>query len=488
MNSKNIAAIEIGSSRIKGIVAAVESDGRLKVLAVEEAPSGDSVRFGRIQNAREASDIINDIIRRLENAPQVVPGQITSTFIADGGRSLRSASTDASINIGGDEEITSRILDRLHREARYNLSTDRDILAIAPRRYFVDTQEVKKVVGTFGSNVRGEFTAITQANENRRALDRLIIESHGEDVERDYVTRLLAQTELALSESERQVGVVFVDFGAESTSVAAFRGGSLVFAVTLPIGSANITRDLSTGLSITFANAEHIKRTKGEAVMDRTTFDAPDDEIREIVDYVSARSGEIIANVVNILEQAGFRTTDFPDGIVITGGGSYLRGFPEMVESITKMKVRRATVDPSIASAVAGIDLTANFDVIALAKYAAAHSGIDCITFVETPDTPEAPHDSVKTHAPQAAAEPKKDAAIKNERRKPMEDDDPRLLEDDVFEQPVNINQDDITDDLPEPGTDAKTTRMKLMDRINAIVAGAKSLVKSPIEDGGMDN
>ena len=480
MNSKHIAAIEIGSSRVKGIVAAVESDGRIKTLAIEEAPTGDAVRYGRVQNARETSDLINDILRRLENAPQVAPGHISTVFIADGGRSLKSFSSDASINIGGPEEITHRILDRLHREARFNLGTELDILAVAPRRYFVDSSEVKKIVGTFGSSVRGEFTLITQSPENHRALDRLVIESHGEDVRRDYVTRLLAQTEMALTDSERQIGVLFIDFGAETTSMAAFRDGALVFAATLPIGAANITRDLSSGLLVTLDKAENIKRTKGQAVVDRTKFDAPDDEVREIVDFVSSRAGEIIANVVNIIDEAGFRTSDFPDGIVISGGGTKLKGFTEMVESVTKMKVRRAEIDNTVTSAIGALNAADDFDIVAIAKYAAAHSDIDSLSFPEGIDKPVIEETPASTPV-RPAPEPQR---VSQGLRREVKEDDPDLLkDDDPLDQPDNVNDDvDRDNDLPDPDNDPNKTRLTLMERI-------KNLFGSPFEaeDKGMD-
>ena len=53
MEPKYVAAIEIGSSKIKGIVASVDATSGIAVLAVEESPTADSVRYGRVQNARE---------------------------------------------------------------------------------------------------------------------------------------------------------------------------------------------------------------------------------------------------------------------------------------------------------------------------------------------------------------------------------------------------------------------------------------------------
>lgn len=497
MISKHIAAIEIGSSLIKGIVATAEPDGRLRVVAVDETASGDTVRFGRIQNAREAGDLINDLLRRLENHPKVAPGHITALFIADGGRSLKSASSEASLNFGNEEEITKRTLDRLHKEALFNLGTERDILAIAPRRFFVDSTEVKKIVGTFGSNVRGEFTIITQAPENHRALERLIIESKGEDVKRDYVTRLLAQTEMALSDSDRQVGSLFIDFGAETTSMAAFREGALVFAATIPVGGANITRDLSAALNVTFEKAENLKRIKGEVIVDRAKYDAPDEEMREIVGLVSARAGEIVANVNNILELAGFRPSDFPGGLVITGGATRLKGFPEMVQQLTKMKVREAEVSDAVISGEIGLNLNDNFDIIALARYAAVHSDMDCMEFPaghEAPSQPaaaeEKPAEKKPVERTSATAEPerKPSAPAAQHGRRMISEDDPNLLKDDEhIVQPANVNTVDEHDgndpnQLPKPSPDANRTRFNLLQKI-------KGLMKPPIEgeDGGMD-
>lgn len=489
MTSKYIAAIEIGSSRIKGIVAGCEPGKPMKVLAIEDAPAGESVRYGRVKNAREANDIINDIIRRLENSPQVAPGKITAVYVADGGRSMQSMTSESALNFGSEEEFTDATVERLHKEAVFKLSTDRDIIGIIPRRYFVDSTEVKKIAGSFGSTVRGDFTILTLAPENHRAIERLFLDSDGREVKRHLVTRLLAQTDMALSESDRQAGTLFIDFGAETTTLAAFRSGGLVFAATLPIGSANITRDLSAALSVTFEKAENIKRTKGIAVADRAKFDAPDDEVKEIVDYVSARASEIFANINNLLVEADLRAADFPGGIVITGGGAKLQGFTEMVESLSKMKVRRAAVDGSVAI-VPGINVADNFDIISVAKYAAAHSDGTCIAMPEK--QPETVAEEAASEAAHSVPQSRYDNSRMGQGRRDIAEDDPGLLEDDkydLFEQPVNVNISEDIEDLPPQAHDAETTRMNLLSRLKSIFGQAAEMFKPPVEreDDGMD-
>jgi len=465
---KYIAAIEIGSSRIKGIVASVDDTAAIKVLAVEELDSGETVRYGRVQNAREVSLRVNEIIQRLENSPKVAPGRISAIFVANGGRSLSSALAEATVKLGGEAEITDQTLKRLHKEARYNLATDREVLAIAPRRFAVDNAEIKKIIGAFGNTVHGEFTILTASPENRRALERVKIESRGEEIRRDYVTRLLAQSEMALTDSDRQVGCAYIDFGAETTTIAIFREGALQMATTLPMGSANITRDLCAGLSITAETAENIKITKGKAVVERVNIPAPDDETREIINYVSARAGEIVANINNCITKAGFKAADLAAGIVLSGGGARLAGFTAMLEAQTRIKVRHAAVDASILAADPRIKPAEHFDVIALVKYAAAHSDINCLDIPVIAETePETEHKAA-AHAAHEIPRPARPAASK---RREIDLDDPSLLlddEDEQFDQPDNINneEDDTDEYLPEPGPDANATRESLLKRL----------------------
>ncbi len=471
MKSKYIAAIDLGSATIRGIVASVDPVSGITVLAVEEVDADDSVRHGRVQNAREASERVGEIIRRLENNPSVAPGHISAIYVAQGGRSLISTHANATIKQGADAEITSDTLAQLHREARYSLASDRDVLVIAPRRYFVNQTEVKKIVGAFGNTLRGEFTVLTCSPENKRALDRVNIVSADQPVRREYVTRILAQTEMALTDSDRQRGVAFVDFGAETTTVAVFREGALQMAATLPMGSANITRDLCAVLGLSHDQAENIKHTRGRAVAARVNIDAPDAESREIINLISARTAEIIANINNIITEAGFKSADLPAGIVIAGRGSRLNGFAELLESsLNKMKVRNAAVDASIASECDAVPAE-HFTLIALARYAAAHSDIDCLLF---PDPEPELHTETEDQPYPETRQPE------GYRRRQVSDDD--LLKDDPdYDDTEDFDDDTPLDDIPRGNGD--DTRRGILERLRKI----GKWLAPPQDDQGTD-
>ena len=78
---RHIVAIEIGSSKIKGALASVDSDNTLSVLAVEEMPVDGIVRHGRVQNVQEVANTIRQIIQRLEQAPDISPASIRMACI-----------------------------------------------------------------------------------------------------------------------------------------------------------------------------------------------------------------------------------------------------------------------------------------------------------------------------------------------------------------------------------------------------------------------
>ncbi len=480
MNTKYVAAIEIGSTKIKGIVASVESPTDINVLAIENTDIADIVRYGRVQNETEVSVTINEIIRRLENNQRLRRGSIKHVFVGEGGRSVCSFRAEATISQRMEASITNETLERLKSEARHNLATNRHVIAVMPRRYFVDNAEVKKIVGVFGNVIKGEFTIVTASPENRNRLDRVRIESHGETISRSYIPRTVALAEATLTDDERQLGCALVDFGAETTTIAVYRDNALQMLTTMPMGSRNINYDLcAAGMGITAENAETIKISKGEAFADRVLLDRLEGEDREINGCISARTGEIIANIVNQLEISGFTPQELSAGIVLAGGGSRLKGFIEMLEKQTGFSVRRAKVDPAIH--FDNLYASDNIDILSLVKYAASNFDIDCIEFpadenenqtlvIETPD------EELNDVEPQKS----KGGFLKRILGKPKQrdtilDDDP---EDPDYDPAI---EEDLSDALPPEGPTPGETRRRLLEKI-------KNYIAPPVDDDGLDD
>lgn len=443
MDQYNIVAIEIASSKIKGAVAAVSPDGKLAVTALEELPAINNVRYGRVQNIREVSAAVNEIIRRLESSPAVAPARIKGLAVALGGRSLGAVPAKAALKFPHECEITENQVQRLMYEATRDFMGDKNIEGMIPRNFYVNNASMRKAVGTFGETLRGEFMMVTCGKETRQNLDRLKFDTI-ENGNIDYILRPIAVADLVLTADEREIGCVLVDFGAETTTVSVYKDGTLAFLCTIPMGSRLITLDLMTGLGITEEAAENQKITLGSMAEGAST-DGDDDEINM---YVRARAGEIAANILNQINLSGFNV-DSLSKIVLTGGGSKLPEFAERLATLCKIPVRIAEMPSNIIFRVAGANRAENIDIVALLNSAAALGK----TFTEAPARPavaamtaDAPADTVaddeteetdEEERPRTAVDTPATAAAafnpgRNQPRRPvLDEDDDSILDDD---------------------------------------------------------
>ena len=433
MEPKTIVAIEIASSKIKGAVGSVNADGHLTVLAVEEIADTNNVRYGRVQNIREVSNVVNDIVRRLESSPNVYPRKIEKMSISIGGRSLSSAMVSASLRFPQECEISDSHLYALKEEVKRDYTGDKSVEAILPRAFYVNNALTRNPVGTFAETFKGDFMIITCGKETRLSLNRLKYDT----VEKDaYELRPTAIADLVLSRDEKALGCALVDFGAETTTVSVYKDGTLAFLCTIPMGSRLITMDLMSGMGVTEETAESYKLTLGAGV------GGDNSKYEEISEYVHARAGEIAANVAHQLECAGFGG-GILNTIVLTGGGAKLPGFAGLLEAhCNKIGVKKATMPTTVSFASVGLNNDDNIDVVALLAAGARRRNWDCLSSLPIEHPEEHVKDETETEA--AADNAQEDVWIHggedevpfviNGKKDNEDDDSDTLLEDDPDE------------------------------------------------------
>lgn len=385
-DEKYIVAIELSGTSVRGSAARVASKGSVpEIVAVESAENVSCVQYGRVQNLIEAANHTSYVIKKLENNPALDHGRITSVYVALAGRTLSTVRTEAEIALPTEMEMTEELLRRLYQEATREISPDRSVLKVLPRKFIVDSHPVANPVGAMGSRLKGEFTVVVCSPVNRRNIELVMDERLNMPVA-GYIVTPLAEARLALTEEEKQLGCVLVDFGAHTTTISIYRDRSLQYIATLPLGSKNITRDLATGLSLTDERAEFTKCTLGAAV---SKPGAPA-EAAKVNGYVQARLGEIVANIMAQIGFAGFKAADLPGGMVILGGGVKLKHFIQFVEQQTKMKVRQAVPGPSVALASGISPRPELLPLIAVVDMAASKkNALSCVEFPQAQDPEE---------------------------------------------------------------------------------------------------
>jgi cell division protein FtsA len=158
---------------------------------------------------------------------------------------------------------------------------------------------------------------------------------------KDYIVTPLAVGKHILSDSDRELGCMLVDMGAETTTVTIYKNKALIYMNTLPLGGRNITRDIMIGLNKLEETAENVKKNINNPLDPSNVSNVSIEDInaRDAANYISARTGEIIANINQQLANAGVTTNDI-QSIVLIGGSAHLGGLQQKMSDTIKIKVR----------------------------------------------------------------------------------------------------------------------------------------------------
>lgn len=369
---KIVVGIDIGTSKIVTIIA--KADDEIAVLGVSEVPSA-GVRKGQIIDIDEAVSAINT---SLEAAERMAGYSVSKVIASIGGSHIESQNSKGVVAVSTPEgEINQNDVLRVIDAAKaVTLSSTREIIHVLPRNFTVDGQEgIKDPIGMTGVRLEVDTHIITANTVSLRNLEKALSEV-GVDIEA-IVFSGYASSLSALSDTEKELGVVLVDIGAGTTDISVFVEGSVAYSSVLPIGARHITNDLAIGLRISLESAEKIKtylskpvkrsilRTeeddallegessvkedktiKGDEI-DLTTLGISE-EVRKvsrktlIEGIIRPRLNEIFTMIGLELKKSGF-IGQTPSGLVIAGGGARTIGVTDAAKRMLAMPVRLGT-------------------------------------------------------------------------------------------------------------------------------------------------
>lgn len=332
-----IVAIELGSSKVTGVAGRKQPDGALQVLAFAQKPASTFMRKGRINNIDKMKSCIKDIKKTLE---KTLNKAISRTYIGIGGMGLHTVANSVVRNFTEKDVITEDIVSAIQDENMQSQPADRDILGTIIQSYRLDAQTLLDPVGVPAESIEGHFLNIITKREVRDHIEECINDADMEIA--GLPITVLALADEMVNDMEKHSGCVFVDMGAETTSVAVFKNNILRHLAVIPLGGNNITRDIAS-LSISDAEAERLKRTYGEAVYEDT--DEPRKDImteggysfqfEEFAGHVEARQEEIIKNVAKQIELSNYTKSQLLGGIIVTGGASNMKGIEKAFAKYT---------------------------------------------------------------------------------------------------------------------------------------------------------
>jgi cell division protein FtsA len=344
---KTIVGLDIGSTKICTLIAAAHNGGM------------ESVGFGKVDSKGLKKGVVVNLeatveaIKRSVHEAEIMAGsEVDAVFVGLAGPHIRSFNSKGAIPISKQSrEITREDVRRVIETARaIALAPDREIIHIIPQEFVVDDQDgIGDPLGMVGTrlevNVHIVTSSVTAAQNIVTAVNRSGLEVA------DTVLEPIAGGDAVLSDDEKELGCVLIDIGGGKTSVAVYHHGAVRHTIVLPIGSDHFTSDIAVGLRTPIPDAERLKKEFGCALASMA-----DDELaielagvgsrqtrtispRLLSDVLQPRAEEIIHFVRDEIRGAGYER-QAGAGAILTGGGSLLKGIPELTEDLLDLPVR----------------------------------------------------------------------------------------------------------------------------------------------------
>lgn len=382
-----VCGIDVGSSKIATVIASIGDDERISLIGVA-ASNSKGVKKGQVVDIEEA---VASITESIEGAERMAGCSISSAYVSIGGPQIESTNSHAVVAVAQPEgEIKEGDVLRVNDAAKaIALPQSREILHVIPRTFTVDGQEgIRDPVGMSGVRLETDTHIVTGATISMRNLIKCL-GMVGIDVS-ELVFSGIASSTVVLTDTEKELGVVLVDIGGETTDIVIFVDGAIAYSSVIPLGARHVTSDIAVGLRISLESAEKIKqwlsrpvrmavlpdgekepKKKEEEVLDTKALGITEDvhkiSRKAITDsIIRPRLQEIFKFIGKEIKKSGFGA-QVPSGLVICGGGAqtvgvldqakYVLGFPARAGRAEGFIGLTDEIEPPAFAVVAGLAL-----------------------------------------------------------------------------------------------------------------------------------
>ncbi len=355
MKQRMVAAVDVGSSKVCSLLANVDAEGSIQIVGIGITPSA-GIHKGLVADIDQASESIKQSVRRAE---QTSGESITSVYLGISASNICSQGNRASVSVGRNARtVRQGDVERALKVAReINIPEERRLLHVIPTQYTLDTQigvQDPKGMHAFRMDLDTHIVTIPQSSAENitKCAHKAGLTIEG------LVLQCLASAQAVLHPDETDAGVVLADIGGGTTGISAYKNGNLLLTAVLPVGGNQITRDLSVGLGIPFEMAEQLKKESCNVAQkdDPDEKEEPAVQVnfdgvgkiykKDINDIVKARVDEIMKLVLSQLMQQMqaqsylAHVSEFPAGLVLTGGTANLGGIRAIAQDVTGLPTR----------------------------------------------------------------------------------------------------------------------------------------------------
>lgn len=338
-----IVGIDIGSSNVRTVIVQNFPEEELpRIIGVGVAAS-QGLRRGVIVDIDEAVRSITQSIQQAEITSGV---RVDSATVSLGGTHITSQNSKGVVAVGrADGEVEEDDVARVINAAQaISIPANKEIVHIIPKTYSLDDQkDIKDPLGMSGVRLEVDSLIIEGSTPFIKNLVKCFEQARIGIQE--LVLAPLAGAKAVLTKRQRELGVVLVDIGGGTTSLAVYEENELLHTSVLPIGGSHITNDIAIGLRTSIDVAEKVKIEFGSALpkeinkkdeINLSEIDSSEEGFvsrYHVAEIIEARLEEIFIMLNKELKNIE-REKLLPAGVVLVGGGAKIPGAVDLAKNI----------------------------------------------------------------------------------------------------------------------------------------------------------
>ncbi len=344
IRSIQAVGLDIGTNRVRCLIGEPdEHDHKLKIIGFGQAESR-GLRRGVVTTTETVAEAVK---RAVEEAEHVSGQEIQMATVNASGEHLRGENKSGVVAVAGaGREISEDDVERAVESASaIQLPAGWEVISRLPQEFIIDGQDgIVEPVGMTGARLEALVHIVTSPSAGRQNIVKAVNKS-GLEIE-NMILEPLAAAESTLSDDDKEYGCALVNIGAELTCLMIFGRGAVQHTAVFPFGGTHLTKDLAVGLRVSIPEAERIKHQHGCAA----GFLLSEDERQELIEVVPVGrqetrtlSKEILCDILqsrtiellqHIAQEVSRVDIQIPSGVVLTGGGSHIRGLVEVAEQV----------------------------------------------------------------------------------------------------------------------------------------------------------
>ena len=356
-NTENLVVVHLSATAVYAVIGSVVSAKDIRIMGIGQVKNNDFYQ-GRIKHRERLQGAIKQAIQEAEDTANC---RVHSVWLTLATPELLSKNSNGQVDVEEDVVLAKDMVQALSNAKAKDLPSDYYLMHCCQQGIYIDDMDsmVDDALEMVAKNITVLYHMMMMPVASRQNIQKLLQSC---DVGIDHIVfDAVTSAEYSLMSEERQQGVCLVNIGASTTSICVYKENKLIFTHCIASGSHEVTMDISADIGISMIEAERLKKSHG--TVDTNSIDpsafflfkpqGSNDEINigiyNLARIIEARFIQIFTEVARQLHEADL--IGFIDrGIVLTGGGSTIKGMVPFAKKLLKMPVVMSNTHPAISA------------------------------------------------------------------------------------------------------------------------------------------